>query len=199
MPISNPLKLLRIEDLNLRAGAYLDTGTDEGELVTVGAIADQVVSRIMDEILVGQLAYFPAGGSLGAKWLLCDGSSFDGLQYPRLAAFLGSTQLPDLRDRFLLAGGARTPGETGGEAEHVLDTAELPVQLGYVSDAYRNSVEAAVGFALDAQASFGGFVDRVIVDAQPGQQNLSVWNPGGGNAHNNMPPYVVARVCIYAA
>ena len=89
MPISNPLKLLKLEDLNLGAGAYLDTGTDEGELIIAGAISNQVVTQILDAIFVGQLAYFPAGGSIGAKWLLCDGSSFDGLQYSRLAAFLG--------------------------------------------------------------------------------------------------------------
>ena len=34
-------------------------------------------------------------------WFLCDGSTFAAGEYPELAAVLGSTQLPDLRGRFL--------------------------------------------------------------------------------------------------
>jgi hypothetical protein len=34
-------------------------------------------------------------------WFLCDGSTFPAGEYPELAAVLGSTQLPDLRGRFL--------------------------------------------------------------------------------------------------
>lgn len=84
-----------------------------------------------------------AGSSVAVpdKWLLCDGTPFLDVDYPELAATLGSAfgtvavpngypigtkLLPDMRDRFVVgAGSAYAVNEKGGEAAHALTTAEL--------------------------------------------------------------------------
>lgn len=67
-----------------------------------------------------------AGTAAPAGWLLCDGSSFSSTSYPTLAALLGSTTLPDLRQRFPMgkaaAGTGSTLGGTGGSKDAVAVT-----------------------------------------------------------------------------
>lgn len=52
------------------------------------------------------------------NWLICDGSSFSGATYPALAALLGGTTLPDLRNVFPLGAGTKALGTTGGSLDH---------------------------------------------------------------------------------
>lgn len=88
-----------------------------------------------------------------------------------------------LKDTFLLgAGDSYTAGDTGGEASHTLTKDELPAEkLGiYVSSTwlgYKNTT-ASAGTGI---AGLG---------AQTGTE-LKTANMGSGNAHNNMPPYLV--------
>lgn len=64
-------------------------------------------------------------------WLICNGQSVSATAYPKLAALLGApggnVTLPDLRDRVPVgASAARPVGTPGGEATHLITTAELP-------------------------------------------------------------------------
>lgn len=91
-------------------------------------------------LAVGEVvgAVVPFAGSVApSRWLLCDGSAVSRTTYADLFAVVGTTYgagdgsttfvLPDLRDRFPVgAGTSYARGDTGGEAEHALTTAEMP-------------------------------------------------------------------------
>ena len=88
-----------------------------------------------------------------------------------------------IEDRFLLAaGGTYAPGATGGEAAHTLTVEEMP------SHSHRPR-----GWAY--QYSGGG--SRICLDS--GVSSYDNWTVkttevGGGQAHNNMPPYLAVYV-----
>jgi microcystin-dependent protein len=46
---------------------------------------------------IGTVTTWPTGRRVPAGWLLCDGGTFHNVEYPILAATLGSTTLPDMR------------------------------------------------------------------------------------------------------
>lgn len=67
-----------------------------------------------------------SGSTAPTGWAICNGSTFDQIEYPQLYALLGnSNTLPDLRDRFIIGAGStfnvRTPGGsygTGAAGDH---------------------------------------------------------------------------------
>lgn len=69
---------------------------------------------------IGEVTMF-YGLTPPAGWLILDGSTFDGGDYPDLEIFLGGTTLPDLRDRFPMGASAGAPlGDVDGLAEYEL-------------------------------------------------------------------------------
>jgi len=119
------------------------------------------------------------------QFLLCDGSSFDRVDYPQLYAVLPASLIddadtfhtPDLIEQFI-RGNLASLG-VGGEATHALTTAELPSHshtYGYPS----------VGVDVEAP----GVPDFTAVGNPP--QTLATGSTGDGEAHNNLPPFIEA-------
>lgn len=86
-----------------------------------------------------------------------------------------------LKDRFLLAAGDRySAGATGGEATHTLTKDEMPSHNHY----------AAINGGTDSygqnRTTIGSFANK----AQGYSDSSTIFATGGGNAHNNMPPYL---------
>lgn len=83
-----------------------------------------------------------------------------------------------LEDRFLLgAGSGYTAGSTGGEANHTLTVAEMPSHTHDISKKYNTQLGSYSGSAPWTDNS-GTYYSR---PTEP---------TGGGQAHNNMPPYL---------
>lgn len=86
----------------------------------------------------------------------------------------GENGTPDLRDKFVLgAGNSYSVGATGGEATHRLTISEMPshshsIQVMQQHDDYRDM--------------YGRGYNGHMVSSSTGYA-------GGGQAHNNMPPY----------
>ena len=131
--------------------------------------------------------------------LPCDGSLYDPEEYPALFEAIGYTfdageggtfGVPDLRGMVVLGigegnyGGDYAIGDNGGEIEHDLQTSEIP--------SHHHGIHAH------------GPVPGLFVS--PGEVPASIpWlfggdtdNTGGGDAHNNMPPYLALMPVIVA-
>ena len=85
-----------------------------------------------------------------------------------------------IKDTFLLAAGTTyTAGTTGGEATHTLTVGEMPSH-------YHNSQ----GWARLSGGSDGN--QALLADGT--DTNLHTLSTGGGQPHNNMPPYLAVYV-----
>lgn len=111
-----------------------------------------------------------------------------------------------IKDTFVLAAGdTYEAGTTGGEATHTLTTNEMPSHThtftGTASShthsiGIQNTSNEETGYGLTQSAIFQ---NRVQIDGGGKNTNSTSVTPrgtnsstGGGQAHNNMPPYLVA-------
>ena len=154
-----------------------------------------------DTLPIGATLPF-SGDIIPNGWLLCDGSAFSASEYPELFDLIGVTYgwdedrnplLPDMRGRVVVGKKAATSvndtefnalGKTGGEKEHTLTKSELPqidIQTNYAS-------------------SSGGDGSGLVYGTKTGSSNNSlIKNVNyGGEAHNNLQPYIVTNFIIKA-
>jgi microcystin-dependent protein len=130
-------------------------------------------------------------GTQTESWLLCDGSEYPIATYEALHSAIGDAfgetapgwfKVPDLRDKFILgAGGNQLMGDTGGEDEHTLTVDEIP--------AHTHTYTAAT-----LSAGLIGEIPASVVEPNPFSNTGSA---GGGEAHNNIPPYVALGAWIF--
>lgn len=146
-------------------------------------------------------------------WAFCDGQILPINQNQSLYSLLGTTYggdgrtsfaLPDLRGRVPIHVGRSNGGEDhregqkGGEETHTLAVNEMPQ--------HDHGVQA-VNETADSANPSGGFparpvsaVGTVYADTSfQGNDNLgggAVTNVGGGQAHDNMQPYLAVNFCI---
>ena len=97
-----------------------------------------------------------------------------------------------IKDRFLLADGDNyTNGDTGGESTHTLTINELPSHKHYVG----NSENAKFWFLGKPGGAAQDSSQGVSFSGTNGRNTtLETTEVGGGNSHNNMPPYLVVKM-----
>lgn len=144
-------------------------------------------------IPAGALMSF-AGSATPDGWLLCDGREVSRTAHAALFIAIGTRwgagdgtttfNLPDYAGRFVLgAGGGYALATQGGAATHTLTVDEMPTHRhGMATGRYGGQNDEP-----GAKEPFTGALD----DAP-----TATGDAGGGQAHNNMPPYAVARVII---
>ena len=173
--------------------------TIKSNWVHVGNSIDDVIEecfKALDSWYLGQMFIGQVGSFLGAvpsAWLELDGSTHDKVDYPELWAALDSQYkdsttltLPDLSDLFLVSAGSGTYslGDTGGEDDHTLTTAEIPAHTHtYVPPVFDVDLEAP------------GVPD--ILAARLGAPTAT-GSTGGGNTHENRPPFHAVIMGIFA-
>lgn len=156
---------------------YIQLGTD----VPVGAICEYASDDI------------PEG------YLLCKGQALLKTDYPELYNVIGEKygspdsahfNLPNIEQRVVVGKSSSSPydilGKTGGEETHTLTVNEMP--------AHNHLSRAA------APGTASGFGDGLVglTNSYSQDPNFSTANSGGGEAHNNMQPYIVLNYIIKA-
>ena len=138
-------------------------------------------------------------------WALCDGQILPINQNQALFALLGTQfggngvttfALPDMRGRTPIhVGPGYALGQEGGEETHVLTVSEIPW---HTHQAMASGAEAA---AVSPSGNVPATKARVPLYG-PGPANIdmnttAIAAAGGGQPHNNMPPYITLN-CIIA-
>ncbi|MFA4889425.1 MAG: hypothetical protein WC628_07635 [Candidatus Omnitrophota bacterium] len=148
------------KDLPFEQQYYLEMvyeGERMGERQLIASSAYAIRAENVDSLPKGMIALW--SGSITAipsGWTLCDGSK----------------GTPDLRDKFIVGTGNNyAVGATGGEAAHVLTTAEMPAH----THSYGYNRVTVSG------------TDRTISEVTSG--TTTTGSTGSGAAHNNLPPY----------
>lgn len=152
----------------------------------LAAARRELMLSMIGEILVTASATIPDG------CLLCDGGTYDRVDYPDLYAALAAAfiidddqfRTPDLREKFVYGtSSALFIGNTGGEAAHTLTIGEIP--------AHDHSIPATITTAAVEPGEVAVLSPVPIISSSTG-------STGGSGGHNNIPPYVELLYVIVA-
>ena len=218
--INNALAAIRSSNLsatepaNLFAGLFwFDTTNDELKIrneandgwIVMGKFSGNTNTS---DTPSGAILQF-AGSSAPANWLLCDGALVSRTTYANLFTAIGTTygagdgsttfKLPDLRGRVPIGAGQgsglqnRVIGATGGAETHTLTTSEIPAHDHNVTVTKRVTDDDATG-----GSPFSMLVAsrNVSTSSETAVDGAETDNTGGGQAHNNMQPFLVLNHII---
>jgi len=144
---------------------------------TLDTKIDNIFSTGMIMMWSGSIVNIPIG------WDLCDGQN----------------GTPDLRDRFIVgAGNTHAVGATGGANSVTLTVAQMPAHNHSITDpGHRHSVTNYAGVDQNNLR-----IDSRTINAQSGTlttsstTGITINNTGGGEAHENRPPYYALAFII---
>jgi len=150
----------------------------------------------LSEIRIMSFGYAPKG------WAMCNGQLLPINQNQAIFALLGTTYggngqttflLPNLQGRTPIHfGNGFTLGQVGGEVNHTLSQSEMPQ---HTHPAVSSSNAASQG---DPTGNFWANGSQSAYAATPTQSMnpAAVSSIGGGQPHNNTPPYLVMNFII---
>lgn len=170
------------------------TATNNTEIATT-AFVRAAIDEYVDTKFVGAITHFE--GTPPTNWLLCDGSTFTALTYPKLNTYLGGNTLPNYQGRMFLAadGSTYTNGATGGSADAVVVQHNHGVtDPGHThTGTYFRTLTGNFTILSDNGGTLHS--ETVIPSATTG---ITVDNAGVSGTGANLPPYKVVNVYIYA-
>jgi len=173
------------------------------------AVYQQMFFKLLDNQrgcrMLGEIVTWAGGGTPSdTGLLLCDGATYDRVDYPDLydildAAFIVDADtfiVPDLVDRVVLgAGNLFAIGDTGGETEHTLITSEIPSHSHSTIPHTHSEITAVASLAETPVIPFPAATPGIGIT---GSSGVTVNDTGGDGAHNNMQPYMALRYYIQA-
>ncbi|MBD2060522.1 tail fiber protein [Oculatella sp. FACHB-28] len=190
-------------------------------LASVPGVISTFVNAVVDAVFpIGSIRSY-AGEFTASNYLLCNGSEVSRTTYSALFAIIGTIYgagdgintfgLPNLVGRVPIGGGGSYGlGATGGSETHTLTTAEMPAHshtgstntAGVHSHTYNYRTSNTLGTGSSRGDFNNGTLNgsSTIANDEAGAHNHTVTttNTGGGQAHNNMQPYLAINFYIRA-
>lgn len=96
-----------------------------------------------------------------------------------------------IENRFLYSSGSKSVGSTGGEELHTLSITEMPIHHHTPNIGGNFLILSPNAQVTETQE---GFQAGSIWTNVPKSQAVATNDVGGGNSHNNMPPYEVVNI-----
>ena len=164
-----------------------------------------------DTVPIGSIVPF-ASDTIPNGWLLCDGSAVSRTTYSELFAIIGTAHgigdgsttfnVPNIKGKVVVgkqqtmtpSGNFTNLGETGGEEDHTLTVDEIPSHGHDVAIAVNNTVPGGARYYFNS----AGTTSAPISDTAAWSNSLTAKATGGGQAHNNLQPYIVENYIIKA-
>ncbi len=149
-----------------------------------GSVTQDKLDPTLDLVPAGAIIMWSGAiGSVPTGWQICDGSN----------------GTPDLRDRFIVgAGSTYAVGATGGAAEVTLSVAQMPAHNHSASTNQTGGIEFSRTDRHGGGIYYGTGTIHYENNSSMGNHSHSVTvnNTGGGQAHENRPPYyALALIC----
>ena len=181
-----------------------DASTDFARDKSVEMLNSLTTDVPMSNYVLAEIKIFASRSEIPAGFLECAGQNLLRADYPDLFAAIGTMygstsgdqfNLPDLRRSFPagaafppVPGGDMNLGDTGGEEEHTLLTAEMPVHD-------HNLRPDGNGTSLINIAASGGYT--YASGSLAAGPVTSTGEAGSGDAHENRPPFLALVFAIY--
>lgn len=157
----------------------------------------------MSEPLIGEIRLF--GFNFAPRgWALCDGQLLPIAQHPSLFSILGTTYggdgstsfaLPDLRGRVPVHRGAGIAlGQQGGSETVTVTLTELATHTHTVNASSALGTTHALSDQVLARSNDGPLYSGTAPVAT--MSPSAIESTGGGDAHENMQPYLTISYCI---
>lgn len=181
--------------------AWVETGT-----MTAREAAEYIKQGLASRMEFNMLGTIVAvtRETLHSSMLLCDGSVYNKVDFPQLWEVLPASMkdatsltLPDLRNLFLVGAGLDYElADTGGADTVTLTIEEMP------SHSHTNSPHSHSEIAATSTIVNGG-VEAPAASATPfptstGFSSVTIDNTGGGEAHENRPPFYAVVYAMIA-
>lgn len=178
---------------------------NDSSLPAVNKVRDADMNEIKETVNTntptGIVSIF-AGTTAPDGWLICDGSAVSRTTYSNLFDVIGTSygngdgsttfNLPNLKGRIPVGLDSNdnsfdTVGETGGEKTHTLTINEMP--------SHSHGFEG-VNTGTTVTGETGNYPAKINQDTKPNWPGNASYSVGGGEAHNNLQPYIVMNYII---
>lgn len=165
-----------------------------------------------DTLPIGSIVAF-SGENIPNNWLLCDGSVVSRTTYSELFNAIGLNYvedgvewldeerfpLPNAKGRTLVGKNSSDTdfnklGKAGGEKTHTLTVSEMASHTHDVAIAVNNTVAGGARYYFNS----AGTTSAPITDTAAWSNSLTAKATGGGQAHNNLQPYLIENFIIKA-
>lgn len=176
--------------------------TGEMTMIFTGVIDRSVLplaANVAPVLQIGMIS--PFIGNPGPHWALCDGTKINS-SFTGLIEHLGSDNLPDLRNKFLLGSGSRTVLTSGGLESVQLSISQIPSHNHTVNEVAHNHTYVDVAPTNGTDGTLGSGTQNGVKTqnktSSPANVGISISPTGGGSSHENMPPFTVVKYYICA-